>query len=231
MRGGKRASRWLRSTGRHGLRPFDRGSRTAGTPFFDAVPGVERPFNPESDSIRRNGRCVNLRAPPRCRPTARRRRGNIDTARPVVQTRASGTIDRALRPVAPPSRSDNLMNLLKPIRESRTARSPLPWERRPDASRGRKPAARPANRNGTTNNLRRRDWGRCVVALLLGWTGMMNARGQVPPPAAGTDAPPVIGTDVGEMYPDFYLPRLDGGFGRLSDYRGRRVLLVHFASW
>lgn len=49
-----------------------------------------------------------------------------------------------------------------------------------------------------------------------------------PSPAAG--APP-IGTKVGQMYPDFLLPKLDGGMGRLSDYRGKKVLLIHFASW
>ena len=42
---------------------------------------------------------------------------------------------------------------------------------------------------------------------------------------------PDIGTNVGEMYPDFRLPSLDGGFKRLSDYRGKKVLLLHFASW
>ncbi len=42
---------------------------------------------------------------------------------------------------------------------------------------------------------------------------------------------PVTGTKVGQMHPDFLLPNLDGEFGRLSDYRGRKVLLIHFASW
>ncbi len=42
---------------------------------------------------------------------------------------------------------------------------------------------------------------------------------------------PEIGTVVGKMYPDFRLPKLDGSFGRLSDHRGKKVLLVHFASW
>jgi len=44
-------------------------------------------------------------------------------------------------------------------------------------------------------------------------------------------AAPRIGTGVGQMYPDFYLPTLDGRRGRLSDYRGKKVLLIHFASW
>ena len=50
-------------------------------------------------------------------------------------------------------------------------------------------------------------------------------------PQTGQDIVPVVGTNIGEMYPDFYLPNLDGSFGRLSDYRGTKVLLIHFASW
>jgi peroxiredoxin len=42
---------------------------------------------------------------------------------------------------------------------------------------------------------------------------------------------PLIGTKRGEMYPDFALPSLDGDVKRLSDYRGKRILLLHFASW
>jgi hypothetical protein len=51
--------------------------------------------------------------------------------------------------------------------------------------------------------------------------------------AAGVVAasPPEIGTETGRMYPDFLLPDLDGGVGRLSDYRGQKVLLIQFASW
>lgn len=43
--------------------------------------------------------------------------------------------------------------------------------------------------------------------------------------------PPKLGTRVGEMYPDSILPTLDGKYGHLSDYRGKKVLLIHFASW
>ncbi len=42
---------------------------------------------------------------------------------------------------------------------------------------------------------------------------------------------PSVGKKVGDLYPDFLLPDLDGKFGRLSDYRGTKVLLVQFASW
>ena len=37
---------------------------------------------------------------------------------------------------------------------------------------------------------------------------------------------------VGTLLPDFTLPRIDNGEPvSLSDYRGRKVLLVMFASW
>lgn len=48
---------------------------------------------------------------------------------------------------------------------------------------------------------------------------------------SNADEPPPIGTDVGQMYPDFILPALEGEPIRLSDYRGRKTLLIHFASW
>lgn len=47
----------------------------------------------------------------------------------------------------------------------------------------------------------------------------------------GEAARPTIGTKEGQVYPDFLLPKLEGGFGRLSDHRGKKVLLIHFASW
>lgn len=52
----------------------------------------------------------------------------------------------------------------------------------------------------------------------------------VPLEARAQDTPPV-GVAEGRMYPDFFLPTLDGGLGRLSDYRGKKILLFHFASW
>lgn len=37
---------------------------------------------------------------------------------------------------------------------------------------------------------------------------------------------------LGQVHPDFTLPRLgDGEPVSLSQFRGRKVLLVHFASW
>lgn len=41
-----------------------------------------------------------------------------------------------------------------------------------------------------------------------------------------------IGREVGMAFPDFELPTIDGaGTLRLSDLRGKRVLLIEFASW
>ncbi|MCZ6652612.1 MAG: redoxin domain-containing protein [Planctomycetota bacterium] len=51
------------------------------------------------------------------------------------------------------------------------------------------------------------------------------------PVSARADQEPTIGTAVGEAYPDFVFPTLEGQDVRLSDYRGRKVLLIHFASW
>ncbi len=49
--------------------------------------------------------------------------------------------------------------------------------------------------------------------------------------AALAAPPPAIGTEVGNIHPDFILPTIDGSFIRLSDYFGKKVLLVNFASW
>ena len=47
---------------------------------------------------------------------------------------------------------------------------------------------------------------------------------------AAQDAVP-LGKGKDQAFPDFLLPSIDGGQGRLSDYRGKKVLLFNFASW
>jgi len=49
--------------------------------------------------------------------------------------------------------------------------------------------------------------------------------------AAPLLAAPDVGYARGQVHPDFSLPRLDGTMGRLSDYRGKKVFVFHFASW
>jgi cytochrome c biogenesis protein CcmG/thiol:disulfide interchange protein DsbE len=47
----------------------------------------------------------------------------------------------------------------------------------------------------------------------------------------GTVVPKVLSAKVGEAAPDFTLPTLDGKSVRLSDYRGKPVVLNFWASW
>jgi peroxiredoxin len=51
--------------------------------------------------------------------------------------------------------------------------------------------------------------------------------GSTPRDSAASYAP-----KVGEKHPDFTLPRIDDGVPvSLSDFRGKKVLLIQFASW
>ncbi|MHC4959394.1 MAG: peroxiredoxin family protein [Planctomycetota bacterium] len=40
-----------------------------------------------------------------------------------------------------------------------------------------------------------------------------------------------VGYEPGQLHPDFELPRLNGKLGKLSDFRGKPVVLINFASW
>ncbi len=48
-----------------------------------------------------------------------------------------------------------------------------------------------------------------------------------------TDGPTLpIGANLGEVYPSYVFPSLDGGRPTaLSEFRGKKVILHHFASW
>ena len=72
-------------------------------------------------------------------------------------------------------------------------------------------------------NAMRRDLGRAIL-----WSAGLS---MLAPSVVRAGDTPRVGTEVGQIYPDFRLPKLDGTFGRLSDYRGKKVLLIHFASW
>jgi len=81
------------------------------------------------------------------------------------------------------------------------------------------------------------------LAVLSGWLGyrLMIDRGRLllrledleerlddPPPAATAEAGDALGLPVGAPAPDFELPSLTGGRRALSDWRGRRALLIFF---
>ncbi len=70
-------------------------------------------------------------------------------------------------------------------------------------------------------------------AMSLAWAALMPLCVclTIMPAPARADERPTIGTAVGEAYRDFVLPTLEGKDVRLSDYRGKKVLLIHFASW
>ncbi len=60
-----------------------------------------------------------------------------------------------------------------------------------------------------------------IAALML--VGVLGAAG-------GAEAGET-GYQPGQIHPDFELPKLDGKLGKLSDYRGKPVILINFASW
>ena len=65
------------------------------------------------------------------------------------------------------------------------------------------------------------NWQPGAVLFLLGFlTLSLNAQ-----------STPTVGRSQGQMFPDFRLPNLEGGWTRLSDLRGQKLLLVNFASW
>ena len=64
-----------------------------------------------------------------------------------------------------------------------------------------------------------------TLALALASCGMVL--GSSPGASARTYAP-----KIGQRYPDFTLPRIDDRTPvSLSDFRGKKVLLIQFASW
>ncbi len=61
-----------------------------------------------------------------------------------------------------------------------------------------------------------------VLMLTCGYLGL----------AAGRCHGAVYAPRVGQLHPDFMLPNIaDGQPVSLSQYRGRKVLLIHLASW
>lgn len=79
-------------------------------------------------------------------------------------------------------------------------------------------------------------WRNLLIALLLvgliGWVVYDNIRtkddASTPPAAEGEIVP---GVNVGDTAVDFTLTTLDGQTVKLSDYRGKKVLLNFWATW
>lgn len=82
-----------------------------------------------------------------------------------------------------------------------------------------------------------------ATAGFLLWWFQFRTTEQAPPPAGGTDygavelppelVPPgmEVGHRAGQLAPDFYLPTLQGKAVRLSELRGRPVVVNFWATW
>ena len=72
----------------------------------------------------------------------------------------------------------------------------------------------------------------CAVAGLglLAMTAAASGQGQTPQQPQQPAAPPQYSADlkVGDMAPDFALPGSDGKIHKLSDYKGKTVVLAWF---
>lgn len=73
--------------------------------------------------------------------------------------------------------------------------------------------------------------GRSVLSTGFFLAGLLLAFGFLTTQETRAADDPPIGIKEGQMYPDFHLPTIDGQLARLSDYRGKKILLFHFASW
>lgn len=66
---------------------------------------------------------------------------------------------------------------------------------------------------------------RLRLGIVAAWFGALTIAAT--PPAAA-EYPP----QVGQPHPDFVLPRIDNREAvSLAQFRGRKLLLIHFASW
>ncbi|HQY91825.1 redoxin domain-containing protein [Caldilinea sp.] len=73
-------------------------------------------------------------------------------------------------------------------------------------------------------------WGLIFLVVLVlgaGWLWWTRPGAMTSDPVADVSAQPAVGRPA----PDFTLPTLDGGEFRLSDYRGKPVVLNFWATW
>lgn len=70
------------------------------------------------------------------------------------------------------------------------------------------------------------------MKLFLGTSILAFAIAIGPGSVASAQQEPAYRPAIGKMHPDFRLPSIaDGKPLRLSDFRGKKILLLHFASW
>jgi len=73
-------------------------------------------------------------------------------------------------------------------------------------------------------------WTGLFLALFIAVTTVVTIVVTTAPPAGGLAQK--VGRKVGDMHPEIVLPSLDGKRNdALSQFRGKKVLLVQFASW
>jgi len=71
-----------------------------------------------------------------------------------------------------------------------------------------------------------------LVVVILVVAGMIYVGARISRKSnAGLEAPEVPELAVGQMAPDFQLKTLDGKTAKLSDYKGKAVLLNFWATW
>lgn len=77
--------------------------------------------------------------------------------------------------------------------------------------------------------------GVCLGAVVIGvlvYTGVIPLLGNTGAPAAGQPSEPVLAQlESGAVVPDVPLDKLDGGATKISDYRGKLVVMNFWATW
>ena len=74
--------------------------------------------------------------------------------------------------------------------------------------------------------------GQWFIALSLIFVAQMPQKSEAFVPQGGVNIATQYKPVVGAPHPDFVLPSIDGDESiSLSKYRGKKVLLLHFASW
>ena len=76
-------------------------------------------------------------------------------------------------------------------------------------------------------------WGSVVAAVMAFGCQVSPSDSDEPIPVANSEVivSAEFGWSRGRYVPDVVLPTLDGELKRLSDYRGKKLVVLNFASW